>query len=273
MLRTAFRNCVVILTGASQGIGREMTLQLADQGARLVLASRTHNKLEQVAEACRDRGAEATAVPTDVTDRLACEMLVRRAVADFEAIDMLINNAGISVVASLADLETLDLPEQVMAVNYLGSLYCTYYALPHLRRSKGRIVAVSSLSGRAGVPMRSIYAASKHAVMGFFESLRIEEKPHGVSVTIALPDFVQTEVKERVFGPSGERMAIDPGRARFMSAKRCAELILRAAARRKREVILSARGKLGQWIKLVAPGVVDRMAERAMRQVKYEHSR
>ena len=170
MLRTAFRDCVVILTGASQGIGREMALQLADQGARLVLAARTHNKLEQVAEACRDRGAEATAVPTDVTDRLACEMLVRRAVADFEAIDMLINNAGISVVATLADLETLDLPEQVMAVNYLGSLYCTYYALPHLRRSKGRIVAVSSLSGRAGVPMRSIYAASKHAVMGWQRS-------------------------------------------------------------------------------------------------------
>ena len=172
-------------------------------------------------------------------------------------------------MATLADLDALDLPERVMAVNYLGSLYCTYYALPHLRRSMGRIVAVSSLTGRTGVPMRSIYAASKHAVMGFFESLRIEEKPHGVSVTIALPDFVQTEVRERVLGPSGERLAIDSGKARFMSAERCADLILRAAARRKRELILSARGRLGQWIKLVAPSVVDRMAERAMRHVKY----
>lgn len=270
---SAFQGKVVVLTGASQGIGREMALQLADRGARLVLAARSHDKLEQVAQKCRDRGAETTAVPTDITDRLACEMLIRRAVADFDGIDVLINNAGISVVARFGDLEAMDLPEQVMKVNYLGSVYCTYYGLPYLRRAKGRIVAVASLTGRTGVPLRSIYAASKHAMVGFFESLRIEEKLHGVSVTIALPDFVQTEVRERVLGPRGTPLAFDGGSSRFMTAERCAELILRAAAKRKREIVMSGRGKLGKWIKVIAPGAVDRMAERAMRQVKYEDSR
>ncbi len=264
-----FADKTVILTGASQGIGRVMAYQLAGQGANLLLAARRLEPLQQVARDCVASGAGAVAVPTDVTDRDACERLVARAVEEFGGVDVLINNAGISVVARLSDLEALDLPERVMAVNYFGSLYCTYYALPHLRRSAGRLVAVSSLTGRAGVPYRSIYAASKHAMMGFFESVRIEEKQHGVSVTIALPDFVATEVKERVLGPKGERLALDAGTATFMTAERCAELILAAAAKRKREVVLSARGKVGQWIKLIAPGMVDRMAERAMGKVKY----
>lgn len=267
---TAFADHVVILTGASQGIGRAMAHQLADQGAKLVLAARTTERLERVAEECRDRGATTIARSTDVTDRIACEHLIRRAVAEFDRVDMLINNAGISVVARFADIEDMDLPERVMAVNYLGSVYCTYYALPYLRKSKGRVVAVSSLSGRTGVPLRSIYAASKHAMIGFFESIRIEEQEHGVSVTIALPDLVQTEVKERVLGPNGEPLAIDPGKSRLMTAERCAALTLEGAAKRKREVIMSRRGRIGRWAKLIAPEFVDGLADRAMKEVKYD---
>ena len=229
---TAFEDHVVVLTGASQGIGRAMAHQLADQGAKLVLAARNTERLDRVAEECRDRGATAIARSTDVTDRIACEHLIRRAVAEFDRVDIVINNAGISVVAKFADIQDMDLPERVMAVNYLGGVYCTYFALPHLRRSKGRIVAVASLAGHTGVPLRSIYAASKHAMIGFFESLRIEEQEYGVSVTIALPDLVQTEVKERVLGRTGVRLAVHPGKTTFMTAELCAALILEGAAKR-----------------------------------------
>lgn len=262
---TPFRDNVVVLTGASRGIGRELALQLADQGARLVLSARDAAGLEAVAAECRTRGGQAVAIPADVAEEPQCAALIAGAVEAFGRIDTLINNAGISMWALFESVTDLSIFERILRVNFLGSVYCTSYALPHLKKTRGRIVAVSSLTGKTGVPTRSGYAASKHAMHGFFDTLRIELAGSGVTVTLACPDFVATEIRERAFGPDGKPLGESPVQeSRVMTAETCARLILAGAARRKRELILSGRGKLGLWLKLLAPALVDRIARKAI---------
>ena len=265
MPQSPFHRNVVIITGASSGIGRQLALQLADQGAWLCLAARDLERLEAVAEACRKRGGKVLVVQTDVRDQDQCQDLIERTIETYGRIDTLVNNAGVTMWALFEEMQTLEPLEIIMQTNYLGSVYTTYYALPHLKASQGRIVVVSSLSGKAGVPKRSGYAASKHALVGFFDSLRIEIKPYGVTVTIAYPDFVASETRQRAFGPQGEALGVSPVQEEaVMSAETCAQLILKAAAGRKRETILSTRGKIGQWIKLISPGLIERIAWRAI---------
>jgi short-subunit dehydrogenase len=260
-----FKDNVVILTGASTGIGEAMAHQLAEQGAWLALASRSTEKLEAVATACRLRGGRVLIAPTDVTDEAECKALVERAVAEYGRVDTLINNAGLSMWMLFEEVEDLGSLEYIMRVNYFGSMYCTYYALPYLKRSRGRIVAVASVAARTGVPTRTGYAASKHAMVGFFESLRIEVEDDGVSVTIAFPDFVASGMHTRSLGADGKPLGHNPLQVdKVMNSIECARLILAGAAARKRQVIMSNRSRLGQWLKLVAPGRVDRIAKRAI---------
>jgi short-subunit dehydrogenase len=263
----AYAGRVVVVTGASQGIGKALCLELAGQRARLVLAARDAAALETVAAACRSRGAEALVVPTDVSDEAACRTLVERTVAAFEALDVLVNNAGIGMLARFEDVADLSLYDRLMRVNYLGSVYPTWYALPHLRRSRGQIVAVSSLAGLSGVPMRTAYAATKHAQMGFFDSLRVELRGSGVSVTVIAPYFVQSEIRRRSPGPDGRTVEASPVREdEIMSAEECARAMVRAMEKRQRMLVMSLKGKLGRWAKLIAPGLVDRMAAQAVRK-------
>lgn len=271
MATPTFRDNVVIVTGASGGIGRQIALHLAREGASLALAARRRGALARVAQECAAAGGVALAVPTDVTDPAQCEALIARAVERYGRIDTLVNNAGISMAFFFEELRDLTLPERLVRVNYLGSVYCTHYALPHLKAARGRLVGVSSLTGKTGVPMRSIYAASKHAMAGFFDSLRIELRGRGVTVTMVYPDFVQTEVRDRVLGPDGSPLGVHPAkRGVFMSAETCARIVVRAAARRKREVIVGVRGKVGLVLKAVAPALVDRIAQRAIDRVRIE---
>ncbi len=263
-----FQDAVVIITGASSGIGKELAHQLAGQKAKLVLAARHADALEGVAAECQAIGGEAIAVPTDVTDPAQCRRLVERA-AQFGRVDMLVNNAGTTMWARFDEVEDLSIFEKVMRTNYLGSVYCTYYALPYLKQARGRIVGVSSLTGKAGVPTRSGYAASKHAMAGFFDSLRVELRGSGVSVTMVYPGFVATGIQARGFGPDGQPLGRTPLQMdAVMPTAECARIILRAAARRQREEVMTLRGKLGQWLKLIAPGLVDRIAAKAIEQGK-----
>jgi short-subunit dehydrogenase len=266
-----FRDNVVVLTGASAGIGREMALQLARQGARLVLAAREPTKLGEVADACRALGARAVAVPTDVGDEAQCRALIDRAVGEFGRIDTLVNNAGIGMWARFDEMTDLAPFERIMRVNYLGSVYPTFHALPHLKRTRGRIVSVNSLTGRTGVPTRSGYAASKHACAGFFDSIRIELDGTGVTVTQVFPGFVATEIRERAYGADGRPLGKgnSPVHEReVMTAEECARQIIAAAAARRRELIMTLRGKIGAKLKLVAPRLVDRIAAKAIEQGK-----
>jgi short-subunit dehydrogenase len=271
MSASPFRDNVVILTGASTGIGREMALQLAAQGAWLVLAARDGARLEAVAGECRARGGRALAVPTDVGEQAQCAALVERAVQEFGRVDTLVNNAGIGMWARFDEMTDLAPFEAIMRVNYLGCVYPTWYALPHLKRSRGRIVVINSLTGRTGVPTRSGYAASKHAVAGFFDSVRIELMDSGVTITQVFPGFVATEIRERAFGPDGAPLGAGNSPVRegeVMTAEECARQTLAAAAGRRRELIMTLRGKIGAKLKLVAPRLVDRIARRAIEQGK-----
>lgn len=209
------------------------------------------------------------AIPTDVSVEAQCNNMVQRTVEKYGRIDNLINNAGITIWAKFEDMQTLEPFEQVMRVNYLGSLYCTYYALPYLKETQGRIVAISSLAGKTGVPFRSGYSASKFALSGFFETLRIEVAPYGVSVTLIFPDFVQTGTRLQAFGPDGKPLKRSPVReGEVMPVEEAGKIILKAVAKRKREEIMSARGKIGMWVKLIAPGLIDRIAKRAVERGK-----
>jgi short-subunit dehydrogenase len=260
---------VVVVTGASQGIGKALSLELARQRPMLVLAARDEAALEAVAAGCRARGAEALVVRTDVADEAACRAVVEKTVERFAGVDVLVNNAGMGMLARFEDVTDLSLYERLMRVNYLGSVYPTFYALPHLKRSRGQIVAVSSLVGLTGVPMRTAYAATKHAQIGFFDSLRVELRGTGVSVTVVAPYFVQSEIRKRSPGPDGRTVETSPVKeGEIMSAEECARRMVRAMERRQRMLVMSFKGKLGRWVKLVAPGLVDRTAAAAVRKGK-----
>ena len=264
---SAFTDNVVILTGASEGIGRALALALAPQRPRLVVAARNLERLETLAEECRALGAEVMPVETDVTDAAQCRRLADNTVATFGRIDTLVANAGVTMWTRLDELEDWSVLEKVMAVNYLGAAYCTMAALPYLRESRGRIVAVASLAGLTGVPERTGYSASKHAMVGFFDSLRIELEDTGVTVTVVAPDFEVTQIHRRALGTDGRPLGETPMQeSRIMTAERCAELIVDAMEKRQRLLITSRRGKLGRWVRLVAPGLIDRIAIKAIRE-------
>ncbi len=258
---------VVVVTGASQGIGKAICLELAPRSPRLVLAARDEGALERVAGECRERGAEALVVPTDVTSEEACRRLIERTVERFGGIDVLVANAGMSMWSRLDEVTDLGMYERLFRLNVLGCVYPVYFALSHLKRSKGRIVGVSSVAGMNGVPTRTGYSATKHALFGFFDSLRIELKGDGVSVTVAAPDFVLSEIHRRAAGPDGRPLGESPMQeGKIMSAEECARRIVRAAARRDRLWIGSLRGRVGRFVKLLAPGVVDAIAAKAIRE-------
>ena len=257
----------IVLTGASSGIGRALALALAAQRPRLVLAARDAESLTDVAGECRALGAEVMVVPTDVSDPQAAAFLIETAVSAFGGIDALVNNAGISMIARFDEVTDLSLFESLMRVNYLGGVYLTHHALPHLKERRGQIVVMASLAGLTGVPTRTGYAASKHAVIGFFDSLRIELAGSGVDVTIVAPDFVVSEIHRRSVGADGRPVGQSPMQeSKLMTAEECAALTVRAMERRQRMAILSARGRWGRFARLVAPGLIDRIAAGAVRK-------
>jgi short-subunit dehydrogenase len=255
----------IILTGASEGIGRALALALATAGARVALAARDRGRLESLAQECRARGGEALPVPTDVSNEQDSEWLVAETVKSFGGVDVLIHNAGVTMWSRFDALQDLSIFETLMRVNYLGPVHLTAHTLPHLKQSKGLIVAVASLAGLTGVPERSGYAASKHAMIGFFDSLRIELADSGVDVSVIAPDFVVTEIHKRAIGPDGQPLGESPMvQSKIMTADACAARILRAIEKRERQVLMSARGKLGRWLKLIYPALIDRIAANAI---------
>lgn len=259
------KNRVVVITGASKGIGAELARQLAARGARLVLAARDEGALEQVATQCRALGAAAVVVKMDVGSERDCQALMSGAALAFGGIDVLVNNAGMTMWARFEEVEDLAVLERIMRVNYMGSIYCTRHALPWLRQSKGVLVGVSSLAGLTGVPTRTGYSASKHAMRGFFDSLRIELTGSGVAVTMIYPGFVSTGIRENATGPDGRPIRVSPVReGEVMGVAQCARIMVRAIERREREVVMTARGKMARWLKLLAPSLVDRIARRAI---------
>ena len=255
-----FRDQVVIITGASAGIGKALALQLAGQGARIAIAARRVERLEQVAEECRSLGGAVLVVPTDVSDEVQCKALVEQTIAAFGRLDMLINNAGLAATALFDEFPDLNLFRHTMGVNFFGAVNCTYYALPYLKQAKGRIVVISSLGGKVALPYNTPYVSSKYALHGFYDALRMELARHGVSVTMICPFWVATEFHTAQLNkdgvPRGAARGKDMYTAKTMTAERCAEITLGAAYKRHREVLMGP-GFLATRLKVLAPGLLD----------------
>ncbi len=263
----------IVVTGASDGIGAELARQWAARergNAALVLAARSEDKLAAVAAQCGSHGARTLVKRCDVGVQADCVALIDAAVAAFGGIDLLVNNAGMSAHALLQDTADLAWTEELMRINHWGSVWCTHAALPHLRASRGHIVAVSSLAGLFGVPYRTAYCSTKFAMTGFFEALRAELAPAGVGVTIAYPGVVATEIRRRGFDAQGRAAGVSGlEESGAMSVEECARRIIDGAERGERDILMGARARLGRWLKLLAPGAVDRMARRALARDKH----
>lgn len=260
----SFEGQRVLITGASSGIGAELARLFAGEKARVALAARRRERLEEVAKECRARGGEAHVVLADVSKEEDCKRMIAETVAALGGLDVLVVNAGISMWALFEEVTDLSIFRTIMETNYLSAVYTTYYALPHLKASKGRILAMSSLTGKTGVPTRTAYAASKHAMNGFFDSLRAELWNTGVSVTVVCPSFVATEIRTHALAGDGKPLTKNPlDEAReSMDVETCARISLEAVRRRKREVVMTAAGKIGKYLKPFAPGLIDAVARR-----------
>ena len=255
------RDKVVIITGASSGIGKALAYELAHQGAKVVLAARNIEELLHIEQDLRQQGAEVLSVRTDVTKELACKELIEQAYARFGRIDALINNAGISMRALLEDLEPAVL-RKVMDVNFWGTVYCSKYALPYLLESKGSLVGVISIAGFIGLPGRTGYAASKFAVRGFLNTVRIENMKKGLHVMVAAPGFTASNIRKTALNANGRQQGESPrNENKMMTAEKCAAIIVKGIRKRKREIIMTfVEGKLAVFLSKWLPGLVDRLS-------------
>lgn len=230
----------VLITGGSSGIGRATALRLAGYGARVAIASRNAEALEQVRREIEARVAETIAVPTDVSDSEECRRAVEAAVERFGGLDILICSAGLSMRAYF-ERSRLEAMERVMRVNFFGTLYATHYALPHIKKSRGSLVAISSLTGKRGIPSYSIYGASKFAIQGLYESLHLELARDGVHVGVVSPAFVDTPLRDNVLGPDGQPYAQPPPPPfRIWPVEKCVDRIVRLLVKRKRQALMPA---------------------------------
>ena len=259
MKSDAFHDQVVIVTGASAGIGKSLALMLASQCAKVVIAARRAERLEQIAESCRMFCGEVMVAPTDVADEAQCKALIEKTIATYGRLDMLINNAGLAASALFDEFPDLQLFKHTVNVNFYGAVYCTYYALPHLKKTHGRVVAISSLGGKAAIPYNTPYCSSKYALHGFYDSLRMEVYQSGVSCTVVCPWWVATEFHESQLNKDGMPRGAR-GRAYYtkktMTSDQCAQIVLNAAFKRRREVLMGP-GTMAAWLKVIAPGFLD----------------
>jgi len=263
----SYANQVIVITGASEGIGAELARQLAHERPKLVLAARRLDLLQDVAAQCAAAGAEAIAVRCDVGVEADCQALAAAAIDRFGRIDVLINNAGVSGHARFDEVTDFGWYEDMMRVNYMGSLWCTRYALPSIRDAQGQIAAICSLAGKVGVPGRTAYSPSKFAQAGFFEALRAELLETGVAVTVVYPGVVATAIRLHGYGadgrPAGRSGLKEEG---AMPVDVCARQTIAALRARKRELVMTGKGRIGLWLKLIAPSLVDRMALAALQR-------
>ena len=260
MNKKAFLENVIIITGASSGIGQHLALQFAEQGAWLALAARNIEHLEEVSKQCHQRGGKVIVIPTDVAEKSQCQNLIERTVAKYGRIDILINNAGFGIASRFDAMNDLTLFEHIIRVNFFGCVYCTHYVLPYLKETRGRLVGISSLRGKFPSSTADGYGASKHAMAEFLESLRIELADSGVSVTIIYPGWVSTGISSRAIKADGMQTGeISVHEKGAMSVETCTKIIVKAVAKRKREVVMTLEGKLGLWLNLIAPKITDRI--------------
>ncbi len=253
------KNKVVIITGASSGIGKACAIDFAARGAKVVCASRNIEHLRALENELKNKGYDAFAVKTNVAIEQECQMLVKKTLEKYGKIDILLNNAGISMRALFKDVD-LAVIKKLMDVNFWGAVYCTKYALPYILKSKGSIVGVTSIAGFHGLPGRSGYSASKFALHGFLETLRIENLKNGLHVLIAAPGFTESNVRKSALSADGTPQGESPlNEKKLMSAEKVAQQIAKGILKRKRNIIISFEGKISVLLQRVIPKSLDRL--------------
>lgn len=254
-------NKVVIITGASSGIGLACAREFARHGAHLCLAARSIDKLEIIKTEIESQGTKVLVLRTDVSEELDCRNMVLACVQEFGRVDILVNNAGISMRALFKDLD-LKVMKQVMDINFWGTVYCTKYALPYLLESKGSVVGISSIAGFVGLPGRTGYSASKFAMHGFLETLRCENLKTGLHVLIAAPGFTASNIRKTALTADGSQQGETPRKEdKMMTAEEVAKHLYRAILKRKRTLVLTfVEGKLTVFLKKMFPSLLDQMA-------------
>ncbi len=255
--------CVVV-TGASSGIGEALARAYAAIGADVVLGARQEARLQQITEEIKAAGGSAVYSVVDVVNESECEALIAKAVESFGRIDILICNAGLSMRAIFDDVE-LTVLHRLMDVNFWGTVNCVKYALPHIQASEGSIAGVSSVAGLHGLPARTGYSASKYAMTGFLETIRIENMKKGVHVMIACPGFTASNVRLSALTADGNNQGETPrDESKMMSAEEVAQIIIRDIKLRKRLSLMEFNGRATHFIKKLCPAFLDKMFYSAM---------
>ncbi len=256
----SFQNKVAIITGASSGIGLACAREFARRGYNLVVAARNIDSLVLLEKELLAKGTKILSVQTDVSREEDCSKLVQKTIASFGRIDVLINNAGLSMRALFADTK-LDVLRRLMDVNFWGTVYCTKYALQYLIETKGSVAGVSSIAGIHGLPGRTGYSASKFAMHGFLESLRIENLKKGLHVMIVAPGFTQSNIRKSALVADGSTQGESPRlEEKMMSAEEVARHIAIGIKKRRRTVILTAQGNLVFLLKKFVPSLLDKLS-------------
>jgi dehydrogenase/reductase SDR family member 7B len=262
------KNKVVIITGASSGIGKSLAFSFGNEGAKIIITGRKEAALLEVSEALTEAGIDNLAIISDVSIETDNVDMVNKTIQKYGKIDILINNAGMSMRAMFEDCD-LKVIKSLMDINFWGTVYATKYALPHIKASKGSIVGVSSIAGYRGLPVRSGYSASKFAMNGFLEALRTELLHTGVHVLTACPGFTTSNIRKESFGADG----ISKGdtmrdEAKMMSSEDVADRILKAVKNRDRGMILTLQGKMTVLINKFFPKMADILVYNAMAKEK-----
>nr|WP_321410218.1 SDR family oxidoreductase [uncultured Carboxylicivirga sp.] len=253
-------NKVIIITGASSGIGLACAREFAERGGKLALAARSEDKLRDIKVELQEKGTEVITIKTDVSVEADCKHMIDETVKAFGKIDILINNAGISMRALFKDVD-LSVIKQLMDVNFWGTVYSTKYALPYLLEQKGSVVGVSSIAGYVGLPARTGYSSSKFAMHGFLEALRVENLKTGLHVLIAAPGFTASNVRKAALTADGTHQGETPRKEeKMMTAEEVARHMAKAIIKRKPTLILTfVEGKVTVFLKKFAPGLLRKL--------------
>lgn len=256
-MKNIFRDKVVIVTGASSGIGEAVAREFAKQGSKVVLAARSEKKLAEIINDINIQKGEAIFVKTDVSKEEECKKLIEETVAKYGTVNILVNNAGISMRAVFDDVD-LKVLHRLMDVNFWGTVYCTKYALPYLVANKGSVIGVSSVAGFHGLPGRTGYSASKFAMHGFLETLRIENLKRGLHVMIIAPGFTATEIRKHALTADGSEQGESPrNEEKLKSPEYVAKCVLKGIRKRKRNKILTWDGRITALFQRILPRVID----------------
>lgn len=250
---------VVIITGGSSGIGKACAERFGREGGRICITGRNAENLAAAAEEMKTKGVEVITVQGDVANENDCVRMINETLNNYGRIDVLINNAGISMRAFFKNLD-LEVIRQLMEVNFFGTLYCTKYALKQLLKYNGSVVGISSVAGYQGLPGRTGYSASKFAMEGFLSALRLENHNTGLHVMIVNPGYTESNIRKTALVADGTTQGESPkDEKKMMSSEDVADHIFEGVRKRKKRIVLSSEGKLSYFLSKLLPGFVDRM--------------